>query len=86
MFRYGGYRSGILERKREAQEGMQPRSRGRGEEPPDPIKGSVPDRKWVIAWIQSFLEPVYRKWGVRDLARFTLGKRVSWSPAEKGKT
>jgi hypothetical protein len=45
-----------------------------------------PIKKQAVAWIQSFLEPVCRKRRVRDPARLTLGKRVSWNPAEMGKT
>jgi hypothetical protein len=41
-------------------------------------------KKQVVAWIQSFLEPVCRQRGVRGLARPTLGKRVSWNPAKVG--
>ncbi len=43
----------------------------------------VPDKEM---WIQSFLEPVHRRGGGEGLGRLTLGKRVSWNPAEMGKT
>jgi hypothetical protein len=45
-----------------------------------------PTKEWAVARIQSFLEPVYRKRGVRSPACLTLGRTVSWNPAEMGKT
>jgi hypothetical protein len=45
-----------------------------------------PTKKRAVAWIQIFLELVYRKRGLRGPARLTLGKRVSWNPAGMGKT
>jgi hypothetical protein len=45
-----------------------------------------PTKRHAVAWIQSFLEPVCGQRGVRDPAHPTLGKRVSWNPADMGKT
>jgi hypothetical protein len=42
-------------------------------------------KKWTVAWIQSYLELVCRQRGMRGLAGPTLGKRISWNPAEMGK-
>jgi hypothetical protein len=42
--------------------------------------------KRAVAWIKSFLELVYRKWGKRVPVCPSLVKRVSWNPAEMGKT
>ncbi len=43
-------------------------------------------KKQAVDWIQRFLEPVYRRRGVRDTAHPTPGKRVSWNPAEIRRT
>ncbi len=51
-----------------------------------PSRGVCLTKKQAVAWIQSFLEPVCKKRGVRGPACLTLGKRVSWNPAEMGKT
>jgi hypothetical protein len=51
-----------------------------------PSRGVCLTKKQAVSWIQSFLEPVYKKRGVRGPAHLTLGKRVSWNPAEMGKT
>jgi hypothetical protein len=44
-----------------------------------------PPEKRAVAWIQGFLEPFNRWRGVRDPARPTPGKRVSWNPADMEK-
>jgi hypothetical protein len=47
-------------------------------------KGTVPDRKQAVAWIQSSLEPVCGRGQTQGQAHPVLGKRVSWNPAEMG--
>jgi hypothetical protein len=36
-----------------------------------------PKEKWAVAWIQSFLETIYKKRLVRGPTRLVLEKRVS---------
>jgi hypothetical protein len=44
-----------------------------------------PTGKRAVAWIQSFPEPVCRKWGKKGLARPVPIKRVSRDPAKMGR-
>ncbi len=50
-----------------------------------PTLSVCPTEKRAVAWIQSFLEPVYRQRGVGDSAHLTPEKRVSWNPAKMRK-